>query len=65
MKYHELVVQNTGQLNGKINTEGFGLSSTNKQAEPAFTEAKAKFEIRQINGSLVEARVLIPVRTTV
>lgn len=61
-EYHELVVQNTGQLNGKINTEGFGLSSTTNRLNLLYG-SKAKFEIRQINGSLVEARVLIPVRT--
>ncbi len=58
--YHELVVQNTGQLNGKMNAEGFGLSSTTNRLNLLYGD-KAKFDIRQINGSLVEARVLIPV----
>jgi sensor histidine kinase YesM len=58
--YHELVVQNTGQLNGSVNAEGFGLSSTTNRLSLLYGR-KAKFEIRQINGSLVEARVLIPV----
>lgn len=58
--FHELVVQNTGQLNGKINTEGFGLSSTTNRLNLLYGD-KASFEIRQINGSLVEAKVLIPV----
>jgi two-component system LytT family sensor kinase len=58
--YHELVVQNTGQLNGKVNAEGFGLSSTTNRLSLLYGD-KAKFDIRQINGSLVEARVLIPV----
>lgn len=57
--YHELVVQNTGQLNGKVNAEGFGLSSTTNRLGLLYG-SKAKFDIRQINGSLVEARVLIP-----
>jgi sensor histidine kinase YesM len=30
-RYHELIVQNTGYLNGYANAEGFGLSSTSKQ----------------------------------
>ncbi len=60
--YHVLVVQNTGQMNGKINSEGFGLSSTTNRLNLLYGE-KAKFDIRQINGSLVEARVLIPVNT--
>jgi LytS/YehU family sensor histidine kinase len=58
--YHELVVQNTGQLNGSVNTEGFGLSSTTNRLNLLYGD-KARFEIKQINGSLVEARVLIPV----
>jgi len=61
--YHELAVQNTGQLNGyKINDQGFGLSSTTNRLNLLYGE-KAKFEIKQINGSLVEAKVLIPVNT--
>lgn len=60
--FHELVVQNTGQLNGKYNAEGFGLSSTNNRLNLLYGE-NAKFNIRQINGSLVEAKVLIPVKT--
>jgi two-component system, LytTR family, sensor kinase len=58
--FHELVVQNTGQLNGKINTEGFGLSSTTNRLSLLYGD-KAAFEIKQINGSMVEAKVLIPV----
>jgi two-component system, LytTR family, sensor kinase len=58
--YHELVVQNTGQLNGKMNSEGFGLSSTTNRLSLLYGD-KARFDIKQINGSLVEARVLLPV----
>jgi two-component system LytT family sensor kinase len=58
--FHELVVQNTGQINGKINNEGFGLSSTTNRLSLLYGD-KASFDIKQINGSLVEARVLIPV----
>lgn len=60
--YHELTVQNTGQLNGKVNNEGFGLSSTTNRLSLLYG-SKAKFDIRQINGSLVEARVLIPLHS--
>lgn len=56
--YHELIVQNSGYLNGH-NVDGFGLSSTKNRLQLLFGE-KANFEIRQ-NGGLVEARVLIPV----
>jgi two-component system LytT family sensor kinase len=55
---HQLVIQNTGHLNGSMNG-GFGLTSTRNRLQLLFGE-KANFEIRQ-NGSMVEARVLIPV----
>jgi two-component sensor histidine kinase len=60
--YHELIVQNTGQLNGSVNSDGFGLSSTTNRLSLLYGD-KARFEIKQINGSLVEAKVLIPVNT--
>jgi sensor histidine kinase YesM len=60
--YHVLAVQNTGQLNGySKNEQGFGLSSTNNRLNLLYGD-KAKFEIKQINGTLVEAKVLIPVK---
>jgi two-component system, LytTR family, sensor kinase len=58
--YHQLIVQNTGNLDGEVNTEGFGISSTTNRLNLLYGD-KAKFEIKQVNGSLVEARVLIPV----
>ncbi|MEK7226657.1 MAG: histidine kinase, partial [Bacteroidota bacterium] len=59
--YHELAVQNTGYLNGyKAGTEGFGLSSTTNRLSLLYGD-KARFEIKQINPSLVEAKVLLPV----
>lgn len=56
--FHELIVQNTGFLNGGLNNDGFGLSSTKNRLQLLFGE-KAYFEIRQ-RDELVEARVLIP-----
>ncbi len=58
--YHELTVQNTGKLPAEINEFGFGLSSTNNRLSLLYGE-NANFEIKQINGSLVEAKVMIPV----
>ena len=58
--YHELVVQNSGYLNGHINGDGFGLFSTRNRLQLLFGE-KANFEIRQVDNGLVEARILIPV----
>jgi two-component system, LytTR family, sensor kinase len=60
--YHELAVQNTGSLNGyKNGEEGFGLSSTTNRLNLLYGD-KARFEIKQINGSIVEARVLLPIK---
>jgi two-component system LytT family sensor kinase len=61
--YYELIVQNTGYLNGKVNTEGFGISSTTNRLGLLYGD-KARFDIRQINGSLVEAKVRIPTMQT-
>ncbi|HET6993583.1 MAG TPA: histidine kinase [Chitinophagaceae bacterium] len=60
--YHELAVQNTGRLNGKVNGEGFGISSTNDRLSLLYGN-KAKFEIRQATPTLVEAKVSIPFET--
>ncbi|TXJ22663.1 MAG: sensor histidine kinase [Chitinophagaceae bacterium] len=57
--FHELSVQNTGVLNGQVNGGGFGLSSTTNRLNLLYGN-KAKFEIRQVTPTLVEARVLIP-----
>jgi two-component system, LytTR family, sensor kinase len=57
--YHLLAVQNTGHLNGNTNKTGFGLSSTQDRLQLLYGE-KARFQIRQLNPFLVEARVLIP-----
>jgi two-component system, LytTR family, sensor kinase len=58
--YHELLVQNSGKLNGQVNEDGFGLSSTRNRLQLLFGD-KSNFEIRQVNGNIVEARVIIPV----
>jgi len=59
---HELVILNTGRLNGNgsINGDGFGLVSTRNRLQLLFGE-KANFEIKEIGHNLVEAKVLIPV----
>jgi two-component system LytT family sensor kinase len=56
--YHELVVQNSGHLNGPANPDGFGLSGTRNRLHLMFGN-KAIFDIYQ-NGELVEATILIP-----
>ena len=57
---HELLVQNTGHLNGFSKQAGFGIASTKDRLNLLYGE-KASFEIRQLNEMLVEARVLMPV----
>jgi len=57
--YHEMIVQNSGSLNGHVNGDGFGLSSTKNRLHLLFGE-KANFEITQYGG-LVEAKVSIPI----
>ena len=58
--YHLLAVQNTGYLNGGAKSGGFGLSSTQDRLSLLYGD-KAKFEIKQLDTTLVEAKVLIPV----
>lgn len=58
--YHELVVQNSGKLDGAGNDDGFGLSSTRNRLSLLFG-GKSHFQIRQIPGDIVEARISLPV----
>jgi two-component system, LytTR family, sensor kinase len=58
--HHELVIQNTGKLNGRINAEGFGLQSTENRLKLMFGD-KARFEIKDVDSNMVEARVTLPV----
>jgi two-component system, LytTR family, sensor kinase len=62
--HHELVVQNTGRLNGSYNADGFGLASTQNRLQLLFGE-KANFTIKEINGNMVEAKVILPVSVAV
>jgi len=58
--HHELVVQNTGHLNGEANSEGFGIASTQNRLALLFGD-KANFELKDINGNMVQAKVCMPV----
>ena len=60
--HHELVVQNSGTLheNGGINKEGFGIKSTQDRLNLLYS-GKAHFEIRDINGGMVESKIIMPV----
>lgn len=57
---HELVVQNSGQLNGDINEDGFGIRSTQDRLRFLY-QGKARFEIKNVNGNMVESKVIMPV----
>jgi two-component system, LytTR family, sensor kinase len=59
--HHELVVRNTGRLNGGINNEGFGLQSTSSRLGLLFGP-DAEFEIHDVPGNIVEAKVKIPLQ---
>ncbi len=58
--HHELVVQNTGHMDGPVNADGFGIASTHNRLKLLFGN-KAGFEIKNVNGNMVEAKVVIPV----
>jgi two-component system, LytTR family, sensor kinase len=58
--YHELIIQNSGHLNGFVNKDGFGLTSTKNRLQLLFGP-KANFDIKEVNGEMVEAIVLIPI----
>ena len=62
-QYHELVIQNTGRLNGVMNGDGFGLASTRNRLQLVFGP-KANFDIKEVNGEMVEAVVMIPIEGT-
>ena len=59
---HEIIIRNSGYLNGSLSRHGFGLQSTRDRLSLLFGE-KAKFEIKDIAGNMVEAKVILPVET--
>lgn len=56
----ELLVQNTGQLNGMRNGDGFGIKSTEDRLNLMY-QGKATFEIKNIDNNMVESKVTMPV----
>jgi hypothetical protein len=58
--YHELKIRNTGHLNGSVNDNGFGLTSTRNRLQLLFG-IKANFDIQEVQYNTVQATVLIPV----
>jgi two-component sensor histidine kinase len=59
----ELLVQNTGQLNGNnghINGDGFGIKSTQDRLNLMY-QGKAHFEIKNMDNNMVQSKVTMPV----
>ncbi len=56
----ELMVQNTGQLSLEINEDGFGIKSTEDRLNLMY-QGKGIFEIRNMDSTMVECKVTIPV----
>ncbi len=58
--HHELLVQNSGQLNGYVNNEGFGVRSTQDRLNLLY-QGKARFDIKNLDAEIVESRIIMPV----
>ena len=59
--HHELVVQNSGKLNGNngISDNGFGIRSTQDRLNLLY-QGKADFEIHQLENGMVESKIIMP-----
>lgn len=55
----ELLVQNTGQLNGTRNGDGFGIKSTQDRLNLMY-QGKAHFEIKNLDNNMVQSKVTMP-----
>ncbi len=60
--HHELIVQNTGNLQSfkEGNSSGFGLRSTQDRLNLLY-QKKAHFEIEEKNGNMVQSKITMPV----
>jgi LytS/YehU family sensor histidine kinase len=60
--HHELVVQNSGRLNGSniLDTDGFGIKSTQDRLNLLY-QGKADFQIHDIPGGMVESKIIMPI----
>jgi two-component system, LytTR family, sensor kinase len=56
----ELLVQNTGKLNGHRNGDGFGIKSTQDRLNLMY-QGKARFEIKDLDNNMVQSKVTMPV----
>jgi sensor histidine kinase YesM len=62
--HHELIVQNSGTLNGYVgmSKDGFGIKSTQDRLNLLY-QGKANFQIRDIEGGMVESKIIMPLAT--
>lgn len=58
--HHELIVQNTGTIELSNSAEGFGIVSTQNRLKLLYG-SKAGFALHNVNGNMVEAKVVMPV----
>jgi len=56
---HQLIVKNTGHINGDFNPDGFGLYSTQSRLMLLYGE-KAHFEIKNNSDNMVQAIITMP-----
>lgn len=59
--HHEIVVLNSGQLNGYINEDGFGVKSTQDRLNMLY-QGKASFAIRNLDPDMVESKIIMPLK---
>ncbi|WP_346317346.1 histidine kinase [Chitinophaga sp. YIM B06452] len=57
---HEITIRNTGQIVEDLNGNGFGLASTRQRLGILFGK-RASFEIYNLDGAMVEAKVQMPI----
>ncbi|HRP32016.1 MAG TPA: histidine kinase [Agriterribacter sp.] len=57
--HHEIIIRNSGLLNGNMGHMGFGLQSTQDRLNLLFG-SQASFEIKDIPGNMVEAKLIMP-----
>ncbi|MFM2358254.1 MAG: hypothetical protein RLY16_247 [Bacteroidota bacterium] len=58
--HHEITVENSGQLNGEINHDGFGVRSTQDRLNLLY-QGNASFSIANIDSKTVQSKVIMPV----
>ncbi|MBI2731728.1 MAG: histidine kinase [Sphingobacteriales bacterium] len=60
--HHEIIIRNTGRLNGYRNPDGFGLQSTQDRLNLIFGD-KASFHISDTEYNAVEAKLIMPIES--